>query len=345
MMLSLATVISLTVSLINQCDGAPPHFSLGDSHPSSVRARSSLARFAYARRLAAAGGALRSETTDAQTLLRRVIESQERQQELTREYAFRETTVTRDLDSEGRVERSTSEVVLVTPGAGGEYRRLLGKDGKSLSPEEEAKEERRFREYLKKQLRLSAEERDGKTREKLKRRVERFQERLREAIEVFDFEPLDDEVIQDVPLRVFRFSAKPGYEGHSRSTKVLARMEGKVWIDPRRDQLAKLQLRLVRNLKFLGGIFGRVSEGSVASAEGWFAGKPDEPAKGVWLLDEVAISLDARLYFLKSYRQEIEIDYHDYQRYHVDTEESSTRAQRERSESRSESRGGGAPRH
>ena len=67
-----------------------------------------------------------------------------------------------------------------------------------------------------------------------------------------------------------------------------------------------------------------MSEGSEASAEGWFDGDPDEadePDKGVWLLDEVAVSLDARLYFLKSYRQRIEIDYHDYQRYRVETEE------------------------
>jgi hypothetical protein len=252
---------------------------------------------------------------DAETLLTRVIESQERQQALTREYAFRETTVTRNLDSEGRVERAESEVALVTPGPDGEYRRLEGKDGRPLSPEEEAKEERKFQEYLREQLEMSPEERDRKSREKLKRRVERYQERLREAIEVYDFEPLPDEVVQDVRLRVFRFSPKPGYEGHSRSTKILARMEGKVWIDPHRDQLARLQVRFVKNLKFLGGIFGRVSEGTEASAEGWFDGE------GVWLLDEVAVSLDARLYFLKSYRQQIEIDYHDFQRYRVDTDE------------------------
>ena len=163
--------------------------------------------------------AARPESEDAETLLGRVVESQERQQKLTREYAFRETTVTRDLDSEGRIERAKSEVALVTPGPDGEYRRLEGKDGRPLSPEEEAKEERKFQEYLKEQLRLPAEERDRKTKDKLKRRVERFQERLREAIEVYDFEPLDDEVVQDVPLRVFRFSPKPGYEGHSRSTQ------------------------------------------------------------------------------------------------------------------------------
>ncbi len=255
------------------------------------------------------------ERDDAETLLRRVIESQQRQQELTREYAFHETTMTRDLDSEGRVKKTESEVALVTPGPDGEYRRLVGKDGRALTSEEELKEERKFQKYLKEQLRQSPEERERKTKKKLERRVKRFQERLTEAIEVFDFEPLPDEVIQNVPLRVFRFSPKAGYEGRSRSTKILARMEGTVWIDPERNQLAKLQVRFVKSLKFLGGIFGRVSEGSEAEAEGWFDGE------GVWLLDDVSLSLNARLYFLKTYRQRIDIDYHDYQRYRVDTEE------------------------
>ncbi len=255
---------------------------------------------------------------DAETLLRRVIDQQERQQRLTREYAFRETTVTCDVDSKGRVKQVKSEVALVTPAPGGEYRRLEGKNGVPLSPEEEAREERKFQKYLKEQLRERPEERERRTQEKLRRRVERFQERLREAIEVFDFQPLEDEVIQNVPLRVFRFSPKPGYRGHSRSTQIFARMEGKVWIDPHRDQLAKLEIRFVKSLKFLGGIFGRVSEGSEASAQAWFNGEPEE---GVWLLDEVAVSLDARLYFLKTYRQRIEIDFHDFQRYRVNVEE------------------------
>jgi hypothetical protein len=92
-------------------------------------------------------------------------------------------------------------------------------------------------------------------------------------------------------------------------------MEGTVWIDPERDQLAKLRVRFVKTLKFLGGVFGRVSEGSEAEAEGWYDGQ------GVWLPDDIMVSLNARLYFVKTYRQRIDIDYHDYQRYRVDTEE------------------------
>jgi hypothetical protein len=252
---------------------------------------------------------------DAVTLLHRVIEAQERRERLSRDYVFRETTVTRDLDPEGTVRSVESEVLLVTPAAGGEYRRLEGKDGRPLSPEEEAREERKFQKYLKEQLALSPEERDKKAQEQLDRRVKRYRERLREAIEVYDFEPLEDEAVQGVPLRVFHFRPKPGYQGHSRATRIFACMEGEVWIDPARDQLARLDLRVVKSLKFLGGIFGRLSEGSAASARGWFDGEE------LWLLDDVSLSLDARLYFMKTYRQQIEIDYHDYQRYRVETEE------------------------
>ncbi|MGH9321343.1 MAG: hypothetical protein ACRD3V_15835, partial [Vicinamibacteria bacterium] len=252
---------------------------------------------------------------DAERLLRRVIEAQERQQELTRQYAFRESTETRNLDGEGRTRNEKSETFLVTPGPDGEYRRLVAKNGEPLRAEDEAKEEKKFQKHLKEQLRLSAEERDSKTKEKLERRVKRFRERLEEAIKVFHFEPLEDELLQGEPVRVFRFSPEPGYEGHSRSTRILARMEGRVWIDPRRDQLARLEIRVRESLKFLGGVFGRVSEGSEATAEAFFDGE------NLWLLDRVDVSLDARLYFLKNYRQEIAIDYHDYEKYTVDTEE------------------------
>jgi hypothetical protein len=255
------------------------------------------------------------EREDALTLLDRVIDAQERQQKLAREYAFRETTVTRDLDAAGKVRKTKSEAFLVTPGPDGEYRRLLARDGKPLSPQEEAKEERKFQEYLREQLGRRPEELERETRKKLESRVRRFQERLREAREVFDFETLEDDVLQGEPVRVFRFFAKPGYQPHSRATDVLSRMEGRVWVDPKRDQIARLEVRFVKSLKFLGGVFGRVSEGSEAAAEAWFDGE------GVWLLDEIALSLNARLYFLKTYRQQIAIDYHDYQRYRVSTAE------------------------
>jgi hypothetical protein len=252
---------------------------------------------------------------DAPTLIRRVMAFQERQQELTREYTYQESISTRKLDSSGRVKDVESETYLVTPAPGGEYRRLIGKNGAPLSREEDAKEQRKFKEHVAKQLGRPASDRDEETREKLKRRVERYRERLGEALEAFEFSAMPDETLLGEPVRVFRFSPRPGYEGHSRATKILARMEGTVWIDPRRDQLARLHVRFRESLKFLGGVFGRVSEGSEALAEGSLEGGE------LWLPDRIEVTLDARFYFLKRYRQRITLDYHDYQRYVVATEE------------------------
>lgn len=256
-----------------------------------------------------------SEREDAEALLRRVIDFQDRQQELTRQYAFREKISTVDVDEEGAPQSSKSETYLVTPGPGGEYRRLVAKNGAPLPDKEEAKQEKKFQEYLDEQLGRTEEERRRDTEKKMKSRVERYRERLEEAIEVFQFEPLADAELDGKPVRVFRFEPKPGYRGHSRATKILARIEGTVWIDPERNQLARLHVRFRENMKFLGGVFGRISEGSEAVAEGFCA---DD---AVWLLDQVEVSLDARFYFLKKYRQQMSFDYFDYRKYSVETEE------------------------
>jgi hypothetical protein len=250
----------------------------------------------------------------AETLIRRVIDFQLRQQELQREYAYRERTTTRDLDGDGFVRETKSETFLVTPAPGGEYRRLVARDGAPLDAKAEEKEERKFQEYLDEQLRLTEDERVATTRKKLEDRAKRFRERLEEALEVFDFITLQDSEIQGAPVRVFYFVPKVGYEGHSRATKIFARMEGTIWIDAERSQIAKLSLRFREGLKFLGGVFGRVSEGTEAVAEAWRDGD-------LWLLDRVDVQLDARLYFLKRYRQHIVLDYTDYEKYSVGTEE------------------------
>ena len=254
------------------------------------------------------------EREDATTLIQRVIDGRERQQQALRAFTFRERTVTRYLDKEGAISKTDSETFLVTASTGGEYRRLVARNGHPLSAKDIAKEERKLEKHIEDELRLSEREREQKTRDKLERRVERYRSRLEEALEVYDFEPLADQVIDGESVRVFRFTPKPGYKGHSRSTKVLARMGGTIWIDAERDQLAKLSLAFTKDLKFLGGVFGRVSKGTQATIVGTMR-------EDLWMLDNVDVSLKARLYFLKRYRRHITVDYDDYRKFHVDNEE------------------------
>lgn len=257
-----------------------------------------------------------SETAreDAPTLLERVIDGQEDQQLAQRAFAFRERTVTRHIDKKGGVSKTESETFLITPGTGGEYRRLVARDGHPLPAKDEAKQERKLEQHIEKQLQLSEQEREQRTRDKMESRVKRYRSRLKEALEVFDFSPLPDERLDGEPVRVFRFTPKPDYEGHSRTTKILARMEGTVWIDPERDQLAKLFLVFTKDLKFLGGVLGGVSKGTEATVIGAMR-------ENLWMLDSADVALNARFYFLKRYRQRITVAYDDYRKFRVETDE------------------------
>jgi hypothetical protein len=252
---------------------------------------------------------------DARRLLERVIEMQELRQEQQREYSYTETLTTEYLRKDGTIDHTESKTFQVTPSPEGEYRRLVAEDGRPLSPKKEKEEEEKFRKYIEKQMKLSDAERERATSEKLASRVDRFQDRLREALEVYEFTPLPDEKLEGRRLRLFQFAPREGYRPHSRGTDILNRIEGTVWIDPRQAQITKLHMIFREDLKFFFGLFGRVSKGSEATAEQW------QDESGLWLMDNITATLDARLYFLKKYRRRMVYSYSDYEKYSVETEE------------------------
>ncbi len=116
-------------------------------------------------------------------------------------------------------------------------------------------------------------------------------------------------------LRRFQFSPRNNYQPDSRGAKTLNRLEGTVWIDPKQSQIARLHIVFREDMKFFFGLFGRVSKGSEATAEQW------QDENGLWLLDNITVSLDARFYFLKKYRRRIVYSYTDYEKYSVETDE------------------------
>ena len=138
---------------------------------------------------------------DARRLLEKVVETQERNQALQRQYAYVETVRTEHLRKNASISKSKEETFGVTPAPGGEYRRLIGKNGRPLTSKEQQKEEEKFQKYLEKQLKLSPDE--LKTKEdNLKKRVGRFESRIQEALEVFEFTPLPDEEFDEYNMDI-----------------------------------------------------------------------------------------------------------------------------------------------
>jgi hypothetical protein len=251
---------------------------------------------------------------DARTLLERVVANQERNQDLQRQYTYIETVREEDRRKDGTATRRKEETFEVTPAPGGEYRRLIARYGQSLSPEEERKEEEKFQKYVDERLKLSPDQLKDKN-ENLKRRVGRFESRIREALEVFEFTPAPDETIDGRPVRVFHFEPRKGYEPYSRATGLLSGTRGKIWIDPEKNQIAKLYMRFWKDAKFAWGLFGRIYEGTEAVAE------QIHVVDDIWLMERIDVHLKGRFYFLKKYNRQLTFTYTDYKKYSVSTEE------------------------
>jgi len=254
------------------------------------------------------------DAEDARALFLKVIENQERNEDLVRQYAFDETTTTETLAADGTVKKTESLTYEVTPTIDGEYRRLVAKNGKPLSPAGARKEEEKLRARLEELRSLSPGEKE-KARTKVRRRTDRFKTRLRESIEVFDFTRLPDVTLDGRTVAVFDFVPRPGYKPRSRATSVLAKLEGTVWVDPERAQLVKLHARFRESFSLAGGVFGNVSKGSQATAE-------QKDSRGeVWLLDRITLRVRARLYFLKRYNAVVTTAFGNYRKFTVATEE------------------------
>jgi hypothetical protein len=111
------------------------------------------------------------------------------------------------------------------------------------------------------------------------------------------------------------FSPRAGYKPHSRATQLLSRTEGTIWIDSEKNQIAKLEMHFREDMKFLAGVFGRISKGTHAVALMKHIGDV------VWLFENIDVYLKGRFYFLKKYNRRLSYSYSDYKRYTVNTEE------------------------
>jgi len=248
-------------------------------------------------------------------LIARVITEQPRLHEHKARYAFKERTVTDHLNKDGTIKRTESETYRVLPVPWGEYRRLTSRNGAPLSAREHTEQEEAFDDAAQAEGSRPPAALAEARGEHINKRAERYRERLEDALSVLQFEPLGPTTLADQPVHAFRFAPKNGVKGHSRATKILSRMEGVAWIDADRGQLVRVEVELREDLDFLVGLFGRVAKGSRATAQ---AGLHDD----LWLLEDVDLSIDARLFFLKRYRRNIRVRYDDYELRGLETEDS-----------------------
>lgn len=211
--------------------------------------------------------------------------------------------IERDIESkkESKPVAKTYEVIMLD---GSPYNRLIGVDDRSLSPGEQAEEDRQLREQIKKRQHENYRERSKRV-EKYERERHRDQAMLLAMVDAFNFRLAGQETVDGHDCWVLNAEPKPGYEPESRETKVLKGMQGRLWIDKATYQWVKVQAEVFKPVSFYG-FLAKVEPGTHFTLE-------QEPVgQNLWLPKHFRTNVNATAFGLLNEDYVDDESYHDY---------------------------------
>jgi hypothetical protein len=183
----------------------------------------------------------------------------------------------------------------------------VAKDGKPLGAEEQKKEDARVdkqvEEYKKQQAKMTDKQRKKEEDEddadiSMFLRVERFTNPRWERF-------------RGTEVVVFDFSANPDYKPKGLIEKFISTLSGTMWVDPKARDVARLEARMVDNVKIGGGLFASVHKNS------GFVFEQQLVHDEVWLPSYSEAHISGRVLLLKGF-QENEIErYSNYKKFDV----------------------------
>ncbi|HEV2664398.1 MAG TPA: hypothetical protein VG324_05785, partial [Blastocatellia bacterium] len=274
---------------------------------------------------------------DVPALLKEVGKNEDEVDRLLEKYTYTETITKRELNSKGQMKVKESETFEMTFHKGARIRRLVAKNGKPLSPKEEADAqkdvEKRIREIEKREA-----EKERKERETAQKAAKNSDGANTDGAPNGDppnsdseYERKERPTIADVlrasrllnPRRerfrsrdviVFDFEPLPGYKPQKNYEKLFGKMAGALWIDPIDKQVARLEARLVETYKIGGGMLASLKEGANFTLE------QERVNQEIWLPTRAEINLGVRVLLVKGLNINLTITSGDYKRFSVEAE-------------------------
>lgn len=178
----------------------------------------------------------------------------------------------------------TYRVVMIE---GSPYNKLVMENGRPLSPDQAAAEERKLQQQTEERRHESAAARQKRIAQ-YKRERTQDQALLMEMTRAFTYRLVGHEVLNGRDCYRVAAEPKPGYVPKSRDTKVLTGMRGTLWIDTKTYQWVKVTASVFRPVSF-GLFIARVGPGTEFTLE-------QAPVTGsIWLPTHFVTKVNARV--------------------------------------------------
>ena len=196
-----------------------------------------------------------------------------------------------------------SELRGVCQTAGGDIDRLLVVNQRPLSPELQRKEDERIQNLVTNSDELRKEQ------EKQSEDAAKERKMLRSLHGAFHYQYLrrEGDIVE------LKFTPNPSFEPSSRPEEILRHIEGSIWIDCKQKQLVRIEGQVVSDVKFAGGLLGRLHSG------GTFSFQEGEINPGQWQMIRLNIHMRGKALLFKTIAVQEDREFSDYRRIAAET--------------------------
>ncbi|HET6843587.1 MAG TPA: hypothetical protein VFK06_18185 [Candidatus Angelobacter sp.] len=244
---------------------------------------------------------------DAREIVRRSVETDHRNWEKARNYTCQHRVVEKELDKSGKPKSTKTQTFDVTFYYDEEYSRLVQKDDKPLTPEEQKKVDNQLNKFLEKHRNESE---DSRKKRLAKLEKERQEERafLRDVVNAYDFKLAGEEQVDGFDAWVIEATPRKGFHPTQPHADILSKVKGRLWIEKKEYNWVKAEAEVVDTISF-GLFLARVHPGTKLSFVQMHVN--DE----VWLVRKFSMNASARLALFKNAAFEQEDTFSSYRKF------------------------------
>ncbi len=263
---------------------------------------------------------------DVKALLEAVKKNQAEIDRIREDYAYTRVSTERVLDDKGKLQEKETNTHEVSFYRGHRLARLIEKNGKPLTPEEEKKHLKQIEEAIK---RIDKRE-EEKTRKKAQADAKRKKngEDEAEAEESEDANSITDmlqcsnllnprrEMFRKRDMIVFDFEPAATCNPKTDIGKMANKLKliGAFWIDPVDKQIARLEMRLGDSFKIGGGMLASIKSGSAMAFE------QERVNNEIWLPTYQEVNIAAKILLFKGLNANAVRRFRDYKKFNVEAE-------------------------
>ncbi len=238
-------------------------------------------------------------------------------------YSFTENRIERDLKDNGQLVIKNSEKTLLTFYKGFRIRRTLEKDGKPLSPSDQAKEDKDVEKQIA-EIEKKIAEKEKRAEKVAGGSVGQPKENSRitiaEALKGSLLVNPRRERFRGRDVIVFDYEPNPAFKPKTRNEKLFALCNGAVWVDVTAKQIVRLEAKLTQSS---GNFLAKASRGASFTLENELVNNE------IWLPSQADINLSIKLFLIAGININNLVKYGDYRRFETEVKDATVGDEKE----------------